>query len=662
MIQRRPYSTQLVQFLGSMNLAITLLVVIAIASLIGTVLQQNQPYPSYVIKFGAFWFDIFRALGLYDLYASSWFLTILAFLVISTTTCIIRNTPGIIRELKHFRENVQEKSLRLMNHSHTLQLNQPSQELQSTAEAILKNQGYSYKIKQNEDSVVIAAKKGGAHHWGYWLTHFGIIVICLGGLMDSRLPMMISEWKGYIKPETRPIPISEIPKESFLSENSFAFRGNVNISEGQKTQWIFLPVRDGYLVQPLPFQVELKDFRVEHYSTGMPKSFESDLIIHDPDLPTPLEKTISVNHPLIHKGIAIYQADFGDGGSKVDLKFHSFDPSKAVPDLKGEISTNYNLTSNTNKYKLELTDFRLFNIEPTKDEKGIVHQKNVGPSVTFKLRNAAGEAVEYMNYMTPISINNRNYIVSGIRKTPGEPLLYFRIPVDDKGTIDTFMQYLHNLYNPEFMRKVAAISTEQSLKDLRLTNPELEKQVIEFMVTTTKIFVTSGLEGLKRTIDERTQGKSEKERAATEEASSKVLFEALRGAYVETLKAKGITNLTPKEMAFYEDSVNAITELPAYESPWFIQMTSFQQRQASGLQMTRSPGQNVVYLGSVMLSLGVFLMFYLAQRRIWIWLKPQADSNQVEMILAGTTNRQPNEFEKFMGTLRQAFESTSVRS
>ena len=68
-----------IQFLGSMNLAISLLVIIAIASIIGTILQQNQPYTSYQIKFGSFWFEIFRSLGLYDVYSAIWFLLILAF-------------------------------------------------------------------------------------------------------------------------------------------------------------------------------------------------------------------------------------------------------------------------------------------------------------------------------------------------------------------------------------------------------------------------------------------------------------------------------------------------------------------------------------------------------------------------------------------------------
>ena len=38
------FSRRLFLFLGSMELAITLLITLAIASVIGTVLQQNQPY------------------------------------------------------------------------------------------------------------------------------------------------------------------------------------------------------------------------------------------------------------------------------------------------------------------------------------------------------------------------------------------------------------------------------------------------------------------------------------------------------------------------------------------------------------------------------------------------------------------------------------------
>ncbi|MGZ4957810.1 MAG: cytochrome c biogenesis protein ResB, partial [Methylomonas sp.] len=95
----------LLRFLGSMNLAITLLVAIAIAAVIGTVVQQNQPYPDYVLKFGPFWFEVFKKLDLFNVYSSAWFLTILGFLVLSTSVCVYRNLPRILRDVNDYREH-----------------------------------------------------------------------------------------------------------------------------------------------------------------------------------------------------------------------------------------------------------------------------------------------------------------------------------------------------------------------------------------------------------------------------------------------------------------------------------------------------------------------------------------------------------------------------
>jgi len=54
----------LLGFLGSMNLAITLLVAVGIASIVGTVLKQNEAFQNYIVKFGPFWFEVFDTLGL----------------------------------------------------------------------------------------------------------------------------------------------------------------------------------------------------------------------------------------------------------------------------------------------------------------------------------------------------------------------------------------------------------------------------------------------------------------------------------------------------------------------------------------------------------------------------------------------------------------------
>jgi cytochrome c biogenesis protein len=54
---RRRGLAEAVELVSSMRFAISLLVIIAIAAIIGTVMKQNQPMPNYVNQFGPFWFE-----------------------------------------------------------------------------------------------------------------------------------------------------------------------------------------------------------------------------------------------------------------------------------------------------------------------------------------------------------------------------------------------------------------------------------------------------------------------------------------------------------------------------------------------------------------------------------------------------------------------------
>ena len=68
--------------------------------------------------------------------------------------------------------------------------------------------------------------------------------------------------------------------------------------------------------------------------------------------------------------------------------------------------------------------------------------------------------------------------------------------------------------------------------------------------------------------------------------------------------------------------------------------------------VSRTPGKRAVYLGSLLLVLGVFAMFYIRDRRIWIWVKPQDGGG----ILAAMTSQKRTldfnqEFERFKAAL-----------
>ncbi|MEC9413064.1 MAG: cytochrome c biogenesis protein ResB, partial [Pseudomonadota bacterium] len=200
-VSHRSFAWRVFHFLGTMELAITLLITLAIASVIGTVLQQNQPYPDYLIKFGPYWFDVFEKLGLYDVYSAIWFLAILALLVISTSVCVFRHAPSMFKDMFNLRTNVQLKSLRSMHHRSEWEVPQLQAQTVESFQSTLSSNGYRTRITDKNGSILVSAMRGGMNRLGYILTHVAIIVICVGGLFDSNLPLKLAEWQGRIHVE-----------------------------------------------------------------------------------------------------------------------------------------------------------------------------------------------------------------------------------------------------------------------------------------------------------------------------------------------------------------------------------------------------------------------------------------------------------------------------
>ncbi|MDC5518791.1 cytochrome c biogenesis protein ResB, partial [Acinetobacter baumannii] len=147
-----------------------------------------------------------------------------------------------------------------------------------------------------------------AHKLGYIAAHGAIVLICLGGLFDGDLIVRAQMWLGGKTPYTGGGLISEVSEQHRLSERNPTFRGNLLVTEGGTAGTAILSQSDGVLLQELPFAVELKKFIVEYYSTGMPKLFASEVVIHDKATGEKLEKRIEVNHPASYRGIEIYQS------------------------------------------------------------------------------------------------------------------------------------------------------------------------------------------------------------------------------------------------------------------------------------------------------------------------------------------------------------------
>ena len=62
---------------------------------------------------------------------------------------------------------------------------------------------------------------------------------------------------------------------------------------------------------PLPFSLGLVDFRkIDYPGTNNPASFESDVVLRDVESGLTLERTISMNKPLDHRGWRVFQSSY----------------------------------------------------------------------------------------------------------------------------------------------------------------------------------------------------------------------------------------------------------------------------------------------------------------------------------------------------------------
>ena len=636
---RRPWFA----FLSSMRFAVALLSLLGIASIIGTVLQQGQPLANYLVKFGPFWTEIFGFLGLFDVYASGWFVLIMLFLVLSVSLCLWRNIPPFMREMKSYRLKASRQSLAAMRHSTLLEGGGITPEV---AQRYLAVQGFSSKTAVRDDgSVLVAAKKGAMNKWGYIFAHAAIVVICLGGLIDSNLLLKAGMLAGKIVPDNEAMFANDFKPESTLGTGNISFRGNVNVIEGQSADVAFLNADKGMLVQELPFSVELKKFHIDFYNTGMPKDFASDLVVTDKESGKKIEQTIRVNHPLTLHGITIYQASFADGGSDLKFKAWNLASKQRRPEQMDAVSMReFPLDMGGRKYRLEFDQFSAMNVEdmstpPEKrahslqntlnDVRAVRQEKkftNIGPSIIYRLRDDAGQAVEYKNYMLPMKQEEDYFFITGTREGLEQQYRWLRLPADGEAKIDTFMALREALNDEDFRRQAVAKATAETPEHLR-------GQFNQAVENTLGLFAKGGYIALNDFI---ANNIPQAEQEKMQDYFYQILYGAMNTLLDETIRRDGLSAWPQSDARnrFLINSLDAYTGLTVYPAPVLLQLEGYKEVRSSGLQMTRSPGASLVYIGSVLLVLGTVFMFYIREKRAWLLF----DGGKVRFAMSSSRN------------------------
>jgi cytochrome c biogenesis protein len=262
------------KFFASIKLTLVLLISLAATSVVGTLIPQNEDPTAYVQAFGQFLFQLFSVLGLFDMYHSWWFQTLILLLTANIVVCSIDRLSATWKIIFAKKPSFNAARFRRLKNKETFDDNRSPAQLK---ELYLPLVGQNFRqrcVETTEAGFRIFGEKGRWTRLGVYVVHASVIFLLVGGLIGSI----------------------------------FGFDGYANIAEGEAVSSI--QVGNGRSTLGLDFEIRCEKFEVSFYDSGMPKEYRSRLTIVENGKPV-VQKDIIVNDPLRYKGVNMFQSSYG---------------------------------------------------------------------------------------------------------------------------------------------------------------------------------------------------------------------------------------------------------------------------------------------------------------------------------------------------------------
>ena len=263
----------------SLKLTITLLILLALLSIIGTLIAQNASRMEYIQRYEVGLYEVLNFFSLFDMYHSWWFSAILLLLVINLITCSVHRLPGIFSQISGGSGELEDRMLKALPYVEKVQIPNPTNR-EEMIQSSLKKWFKGWRRIETEKTISLYSEKGKYFRLGVPITHLSILIILIGGIIGSL----------------------------------YGFRGHVEILKGETVNQVYLRTKDGDLPKPIDFSVRCDDFKINYYNLPGKEKYVKDytsLLSIFEDGKEVLKRSVQVNHPLHYKGLAFYQASYG---------------------------------------------------------------------------------------------------------------------------------------------------------------------------------------------------------------------------------------------------------------------------------------------------------------------------------------------------------------
>jgi len=266
-------------FFCSLKLAIVIVLLLALTSIIGTIILQNGAPADYIREYGQANYELFKKLQFIDMYHSTWFIGLLALFGMNLICCSIKNFPRVWKFVKEPTLVAGSGIFKNSANRAEFSCKESKQQVAEKITTLLNSEFAKITRTEKDEKIYLFAQKGIYSRFGAYITHLSILIIMAGAVIG----------------------------------NVWGYKAYVNIVEGSSIDQV--RSRNGTGPIDLGFTVRCDDFDVSYYpNSNRPKDYNSDLVILE-DGQEILRKRIEVNDPLTYKGIKFYQSSYGSAGN-----------------------------------------------------------------------------------------------------------------------------------------------------------------------------------------------------------------------------------------------------------------------------------------------------------------------------------------------------------
>jgi cytochrome c biogenesis protein len=275
------YLTRLWRFLGSTGLAVVLLVAVLLGALVGTLFPQLTPDMAADPAASARWltaawekygflFGLYRALGLFDVYHSPWFLALVAALVLNTVVCTVDRLRVLWRAVTA-RPRIEHADTFYERMPNRISLAIASVEQGEQAlRRVLGRRHYPVMAEHQNGVTYLFAERNRLARLATLVTHTSLVLLVLGTLWSS-----LGGWRE------RAVALG--PGQVY------------DVGHGQS------------------FAVRSDGLEIERYPTGQPSDYRAHLAVLEKGTEVK-RKTVRVNDPLTYRGVSFYLYSYGPAG------------------------------------------------------------------------------------------------------------------------------------------------------------------------------------------------------------------------------------------------------------------------------------------------------------------------------------------------------------